>query len=1562
MSTFNQAIRFAVSQAKDELDAAVNTLGFAEQAVAITRAEGNEAAITAAELVLVGARNNLLTKSNDYEDAVKALQNALATWVAGSAENEVARLAGDRAITLFPARLETRFVGDKLYVRIYPDEVSINTLEPGLTVEERKAGENYYNRVRKLGINENLLASAELEQWKILVSRFDRHRAAYILKALTPNNGAGFKDGRYNHDLDTNPSSVIDFPTDVVSIPDNWMRSANAVLPDRWHLYLYRNGAVVQEAATTAVREPLATTLDPSAHELRFDDVGTRGFQTDRALKWLVDFQEAKLAGMAVEISAPNLNEGFDRIIAVGVKSSFSLAQSAAFMGDLFDAHHYDRGIAIIGEGTPTNNIEGRPSAYPPSDANAGEESFQIERVPPPPRKRDDFAEELSGEELRNSDGERLALALGVGRTVMTNVTGAQGLGLDAARAMNTVLWPATLGYFAETMMDPVFSGTGQYDKISEVRGFFQDWVHGSGFAPSLRIGSVPYGVLPATSLGRWQTRDSDIHSAPAFVRDFLLNLMPIWRTASEGVPRVRANTTSGPPSDINRDLLEALSLDGRTHSVWAREALPSEINTNLFWFLGKDFNAPLSAISKAWGKAAARIGKPQWQPRVGNVGFADQSNLFSGSFVEREGGETASSYLLRIINAATPTGLDALRDDFPGVQTPDALLYLLVRHSLLVQVALEAWRIMKINPPVGAPHWVERMLWGIYKSLGNETTVWNFIDAAPSRRAELLGASSEAGAVVSKMHDLRTLNPRELERYMLYTLDVCSHRLDAWVSAFAAARIGGYSRPPVQDEQGQGAYYQPMAYMGGYAVVENLRRKTRQSAGIEGRQAERDDVAGGYLHTPSLGHAHAAAVLRNAYLSNRNSDAQQYAIDLSSSRARKARQVLDEMREGQPLGAIFGYRFERNLHENGLNQYKQALRQRYPLVIGKSESPNDDPTLERGARHVVDGLRAYRAFDAGAFPFGAADLPPSNSAAESKLRESLLRLQDDVDAVADLVTAESVYQITKGNTYRTASTLDSLANGTMPPDPEFIQIPRGGTGITHRIVIAFKEGEATLPGWPAVATNRSMAEPALERWLAALLGNPAEIGFAIKNGDTVVRHATVFELGLRPLDLLAVVGPMLDDPSGGRDFFKPYAFEALGRTQAEAASFTLDLSDAGTAPAGSPPMRPLSSMLEVLRSAISVLGAGRPLGRVDLVAAEQATGLEPPANPGEEPGNFADNAEEDSFEAAGIHYTKVVGDWNSFIVNDLNDHIEVLQGAPSAAQRDAARGVLRRVTATLLEPAFPWNDMSNDQLRDLAIDLRNRAQARLNSVSIPGSATVESYSEAIRVLFGDTFITLPAFDVPNAAAIEHALVDSSLLAGDPHGPLRLLQQVGRVREPTGRVLRLGTYRRAFRGAPDVPKVLQFPVQTDAKWVGSSKAGPVAGGTTSIIVLDGGLPLTTGGRWQGVLVDEWVDVIPNAVEQTGVAFHYDNPNAEAPNLILAAVPPRDAANWSIDDLTAIINETMDLAKIRAVHHDQLPSVSRIFPAIFLAEGDTKLTVTSPVRRSRVRAAPVVTEG
>ena len=96
----------------------------------------------------------------------------------------------------------------------------------------------------------------------------------------------------------------------------------------------------------------------------------------------------------------------------------------------------------------------------------------------------------------------------------------------------------------------------------------------------------------------------------------------------------------------------------------------------------------------------------------------------------------------------------------------------------------------------------------------------------------------------------------------------------------------------------------------------------------------------------------------------------------------------------------------------------------------------------------------------------------------------------------------------------------------------------------------------------------------------------------------------------------------------------------------------------------------------------------------------------------------------------------------------------------------------------------------------------------------------------------------------------------------------------------------------------------------------------------------------------GLLIDEWVEVVPSTTETTGIALQYDQPNAAPPQTILLALPPPIESPWTIWSLQQVLLETLDLARIRAVDPDALDEAGHYLPALYFAcntAGDTVST-------------------
>jgi hypothetical protein len=73
---------------------------------------------------------------------------------------------------------------------------------------------------------------------------------------------------------------------------------------------------------------------------------------------------------------------------------------------------------------------------------------------------------------------------------------------------------------------------------------------------------------------------------------------------------------------------------------------------------------------------------------------------------------------------------------------------------------------------------------------------------------------------------------------------------------------------------------------------------------------------------------------------------------------------------------------------------------------------------------------------------------------------------------------------------------------------------------------------------------------------------------------------------------------------------------------------------------------------------------------------------------------------------------------------------------------------------------------------------------------------------------------------------------------------------------------------------------------------------------------------------------------------TGVSFHFDRPNALAPQSMLLAVPHAwsdTAADWRLADLADIVRDTAELTRVRLVDPDALRNLDRLLPALYVPQ-------------------------
>ena len=129
--------------------------------------------------------------------------------------------------------------------------------------------------------------------------------------------------------------------------------------------------------------------------------------------------------------------------------------------------------------------------------------------------------------------------------------------------------------------------------------------------------------------------------------------------------------------------------------------------------------------------------------------------------------------------------------------------------------------------------------------------------------------------------------------------------------------------------------------------------------------------------------------------------------------------------------------------------------------------------------------------------------------------------------------------------------------------------------------------------------------------------------------------------------------------------------------------------------------------------------------------------------------------------------------------------------------------------------------------------------------------------------------------------------------------------------------------------------VAQLPYTMGDRWLALDLAGTTATSRLSLVAFSP-RHAVAGAGVAGLMVDDWVEVLPAAQQITGLSLHYDDPTARAPQAILLAVRPDDFPEWTFEAVEGSVLEALDLAKLRAVDPDALGALGHYLPALYFA--------------------------
>jgi hypothetical protein len=1514
MADFSR-IREAVSEASIDRDRVARQLATINGQLAAARAElvalratSNQAAIDVAAARI----RDLVDQRSAAASELRELNEALRGTLDGILHADLA-LEGDVPLVLLPVRVETRSTnaGAALRVRIFHDTLHVESLDEGLSEAERAAGIAYWNVVWPSGDT--------AAPWPALVTAVGARRAPWVAEALRPRN------------LPARPGAAPDFP----ATPPRSERPACArTLPDRFYVRVEQEGAAPLVVHGRAIPDELPVGLTDRDEFTQLAIGGEDLPPIDESLRWLVDYAEAERVGMAVTVNLPLPNRPVRRLLVYGVRAALDATAGAARLTRLVRSHGFTDGAQFVTQGTPTNNSDSARTDWS-TRARPGAPALDSIALP------------------AGANAAAVASAMGLSTASLAQLAGAADAEQARAAAFNTALWATTWGDAIEHLTP---AGRANGDKrldsaaLDAIRDHWRSYVRGRGPLPAMRFGRQPYGLLPMMETGasfrplaggyventlvpfidqhlRWMWNDA-LPAAPTVMNRPLDDALPDILGTDAVLRGLRVRTALSPDPIVKGATaltLPDLGSDNSGQQVTQALLILSGIaddQLDQHALLGtKTRSLALPLVDETDQAFVANLLLPVPQPMphksvlqllLAHAHAIEQHSRASIVAPELRG-------LLREAIAATETDVDrglldaALDAAFEPRQGSDRVVAQ-AAHAVTRSVGRLDLRAVADRHPL--------------KALAPDTTVQQVGGVAPRVErlrgdiglqiaGELFHRIDWGAAFRSALEAIARIDSIDERRLLLSeTLDCCSHRLDAWITAAASRRLA--------DLRARGARG---AFIGAYAWLENIEIRTPATAGsVDGRPVLHDGADGGYVHAPGLVHAATAGILRSGRLTHRRGDPNNEAldIDVSSTRMRDAISLLDGMRRGQSLGALLGYRLERRLHERSggaleLDRFIYVLRTLAPLRGGKLTDKGVPVEEGLAASDVVDGLRLMEV-PAATIQKKLVDgpddkryivppdawVPPRAGEAEAVMA-AIAELERTHDAVADLLLAESVHQLVSGNPARAAATLDVLGAGeAVPPEPDVVRVPRSGVSIQHRIAVVVADPlPAPVPGWNATAP-RALAEPRLDRWAQHALGLAASIRIATGSPRTLA------DANLAALDVL---------------------YDADGDS-VETSTLAARLRDA--LPGLGDDLSPLAPVWELAGMLRSLLLAGRPLDVADVggPVEENAVGRLPDTDELVARTTAATAAMKTAFASIDP-----LGNLVPFGIKPLS---------ASAALRLTSAEVAAAQTRLLTEAA-------------LRIENAEHLLAQIVPAT-PRKARVEIATKALATIFGSGFVAVPRIlpPPPGEADLWRGALGAGGVRARPGAEIRpWLARMGSLRANASSYGATVLVREAFGRSP-LLRVAQTPAGAYRTWAALPfpDAKPPMVPLTSIVVelagaQAGGEEPDVSGALAGLLVDEWTEVVPRRlargdpadpdaepelvdVTTTGVALNANAPGARPPQAILIAITP-DGGEWDGDRLVRALDEAFALARMRTLTLRQIPFLGRYLPALYFRD-------------------------